>query len=340
MQHEMKFDAFHRYLGGNHGLRFIGHIRVHAANSIDLQIGIGKQAVRSRRLRCGRLLGPGRGRFCRRRGQGTGFRRALAERRGDVDDIQTLGFELRVQRGLLALGIHVCVARNVTRTERALQAVDGVKRSRNVHFCRQPVLRRVGQGEARQVEDVRQIVAGDDETRIKFAQIERFQYRDVSFKVDIGRRQPCGEGIGVTRRQIDERTAIDVQLERLLIERSEAADFECGRIVSAFLIDGQQRPAERQLTYLVEHVQSAVLDRQSANGGYFCGRGVVIRRPRLGPQLPACAAFGIALEVDRRVFQIDYRENQLSAKKMQQTDAHEDALGAEHGLAVGPRRIF
>ena len=110
----------------------------------------------------------------------------------------------------------------------------------HMHGRRQPVGRCVRQGQARQVEHVGEILAAQHEIKVERAQVKGLAHRDMRLQVDVGGRQVSLEGIRFAGFDGEQWTAVRVQGEGLLIERTSAADLEGRRVVLAGLIGGDQ----------------------------------------------------------------------------------------------------
>ncbi len=222
----------------------------------------------------------------------------------------------------------------------SLKIIDVQQRAVDAHACREAIGRRVRQGESGQVKHVGEIVARHLELDRRRAEIEGLRDRDAGVQRDVGSGQMRREGIGCVRIQVEQRSAVDLEMERFRIERSGAPHLKRGGVGGAGSIGRHQRPAEGQLADLIDDVHLAILHEQAADGRNP-GRLLVTCGPAARrPEFPTGTTSGIALQVDGGFDEIDLRKDEPAAQQIGQTHTDGEPAGAEHQFAVGPGWIL
>ena len=225
------------------------HVRVHAAHALHLQRGVGKHA--QRRRRCRRLLAGLRlrGRF---RLDRAGTARPAAKHGRDIRHAQVLRTQLAGDCRTLARGVDVCGAGNVAVTELAVDVGNGDALAAARDVRAHAVGRSVGQRQAREVVQFRQILAGRVHIKIQPSQVKGFQHAAGGLELVVAGGHGEIKRIRMLRRQALQRTAGSLERKRLLVDRALALEPEGTRRLRRFLFMRLQRALRLQVPQVVK----------------------------------------------------------------------------------------
>ena len=256
--------------------------------------------------------------FCMQHGFGQqipgGDRRVLAgsNHRAQVLEAQHPRSHLAAQRGNVARRVHRQVAGDVGGTQHALDVIEAIELPFPHHSQAETVGRRAGQHQAGQEIQIRQGGAADIDAGVETIEMERLGDGAVEDGMGFPRPDVGGEGIGLSGIDIQQRAALHIGEELVLVKRAVAGQAEGGAAagVRLFRRDGAGEP---QLAHGVFDHHMALAHQEALD------RGKVPGTVRIdAAAIPVGAARGIAHHQNLWLVEFHQRENQVAENQRQQ----------------------
>ena len=301
----------------------IGHVGVHLAQPVDVELGVGEQAVL-------RLHGPGQPNLA---GLGRGDLGAggdaAAEHRLQVLQGHQIRAQVAGQHRSRQAGLDPHPAVQVAVADAAVEALVAIDAVVAGQGSGDLVGRGVGQGQAGELVEVGHVRAVDVEAGGKDAEVERLGDLTLGQNgggagMDVG-----VEGVGTARVDVEQRPAGQVQTERLLVEGPLAAQAEALHPLGPDHFAGGDRANELEMAHLIVDGQAPVVDLKSADGRQA---GRLARR--LALEGPVVGAVGVAEEGDVGLIGPDQRQDHLAVEQRFQLDRNRQLLNRRH--VAGP----